>query len=103
MKKLVDTGFSSLPRSTTLARLIMKNKVADSKILPGLREIEDRDLKQVGDLLKAYLARFDIAPVMSEDEIRHNFFSGKGNGSISSTSGRRADQVTWTYVVEVRA
>ena len=100
-KKLVETGFSGVPRSTTLARLVMKNKVDDMPAIPGLREIEQRDAKEVGELLRAYLARFDMSPVMSDEEIQHNFFSGKGTGEVDPTTGWRQGQVTWSYVVEV--
>ena len=100
-KKLVEVGFSGVPRSTTLARLIVKNRVPDVTASPGLREIEDRDAQQVGDLLRAYLARFDLSPVMSDEEILHNFYSGKGSGPVDPVTGWRKGQVTWTYVVEV--
>lgn len=70
-------------------------------MLPGLREIEDRDAQQVGDLLRAYLARFDMSPVMSDEEVLHNFYSGKGTGPVDPVTGWRKGQVTWTYVVEV--
>lgn len=83
--------------------MIMKNKVPETPSMAGLREIEDRDLKQVADLLRAYLSRFDIAPVMSDDEVQHNFLSGRGDMRMKqSTSEPRPEQVTWTYVVEVR-
>lgn len=99
-KKLVELGFSGVPRSTTLARLVVKNRVADTTTIPGLREIEDRDAQQVGDLLRAYLARFDLSPVMSDEEVLHNFYSGKGAGPVDPATGWRKGQVTWTYVVE---
>ena len=100
-KKLVETGFSGVPRSTTLARLVMKNKVDDVPAIPGLREIEERDAKEVGELLRAYLARFDMSPVMNDEQIQHNFFSGKGTGEVDPVTGWRKGQVTWSYVVEV--
>ena len=83
--------------------MIAKNKVADSKTIPSLREIEESDITQVGDLLRAYLARFDISPVMTEEDMRQNFYSGKGVGPVNTLTGRREGQVTWTYVVEVRS
>lgn len=100
-KKLVDTGFSGVPRSMTLARLIAKNKVPEQTSTPGLRELEERDLPVVGELLSAYLARFDLVPLMSEEEVRHNFWSGRGTGVPDPVTGKRQGQVTWCYVVEV--
>jgi hypothetical protein len=38
---------------------------------------------------------------MSEEEVAHNFWSGRGEGDINPATGHRAKQVTWTYVVEV--
>lgn len=101
-KKLVETGFSGVPRNTTLARLILKNRVGDKTSIPGLREVQHKDLRQVGELLKAYLARFDMAPVMDDEEVDHMFWSGRGSGQTDPQTGRRDGQVTWTYVVEVR-
>lgn len=85
----------------TLARLIAKNKVPEQTSTPGLRELEERDLPAVGELLSAYLARFDLVPLMSDEEVRHNFWSGRGIGEPDSTTGKRQGQVTWCYVVEV--
>lgn len=66
----------------------------------GLREMEERDVEQVTDLYKRYMDRFDMSPLMTAQEIRHNFLSGKGTGEIDSF-GRRKGQVLWVYVVEV--
>lgn len=66
----------------------------------GLREMEERDVKQVTDLYKRYMDRFDMSPFMTAEEIRHNFLSGQGTGEVVS-SGRRRGQVLWVYVVEV--
>ena len=66
----------------------------------GLREMEERDVEQVSDLYKRYMDRFDMAPLMTAEEVRHNFLSGKGAGEISA-SGRREGQVLWVYVIEV--
>lgn len=85
----------------TLARLIAKNKVPDTTSTPGLRELEEKDLPAVGELLSAYLARFDLVPLMSEEEVRHNFWSGRGTGQPDPVTGKRPGQVTWSFVVEV--
>lgn len=66
----------------------------------GLREMEERDVEQVTDLYKRYMDRFDMSPVMTAEEVRHNFLSGKGTGE-KGASGRREGQVLWVYVVEV--
>jgi len=62
--------------------------------------MEERDVEQVLDLYKRYMDRFDMAPLMTAEEVRHNFLSGKGAGEIGA-SRRREGQVLWVYVVEV--
>jgi Myristoyl-CoA:protein N-myristoyltransferase, C-terminal domain len=66
----------------------------------GLREMEDYDVPQVTKLWERYMARFGMATVMNEDEIRHYLLSGHGEGPIRK--GRREGQVVWSYVVEAR-
>jgi len=52
--------------------------------------MEAKDLEAVTDLLARYLARFDMAPKYTKEEIDHLMLY-KGVG----------EQVTWAYVVEV--
>lgn len=66
----------------------------------GLREMEERDVEQVTDLYRRYMDRFDMSPLMTAEEVRHNFLSGKGIGETHEP-GRRDGQVLWVYVVEV--
>lgn len=96
-KKLCDVGFSSLPQGQTMARIVRKFKVAEQTTVPGLREMEKKDLKQVGRLLRAFLARMDMAPLLSGKDVEHTLFAGRGK----TVEGKRVGQVTWTYVVEV--
>lgn len=65
--------------------------------MEGLRELEKRDLKQVGRLLRNWMARFECAPVLSNREIEHALWSGRGR----DVDGKRVGQVVWTYVIEV--
>jgi len=66
----------------------------------GLREMEERDVEQVTDLYERYMGRFDMSPLMTIEEVRHFFLSGKGTGEVGA-SRRREGQVLWVYVVEV--
>jgi glycylpeptide N-tetradecanoyltransferase len=75
-------------------------RVPQETSLKGLREIEKRDLKQCSRLLRAYLARFDCAPMLSNKEVEHALWTGRGREEESG--GKRKGQVVWTYVVEVR-
>ncbi len=90
----------------TLARMIRMHKVPERPRLldQGLREIEERDVPQVCDLFARYMRRFDMSPVFNEDEIRHQFLSGMGEGRRGGETWKhpREGQVVWTYVVEVR-
>ena len=100
--KLVETRFCYVPRNMTLARMIRVNKLPSSTSLVGLREMEERDVHQVAELFARYMKRFDMVPLFSVDEARHQFMSGMGRGEVGDGGiGRREGQVTWTYVVEV--
>ena len=102
--KLVDIKFTYVPRNMTLARMIKHYKVASELRLglKGLREMEDRDVEAVHELFEKYMARFDMVPDMSVEEVRHQFISGRGVGEVNEETKRREKQVVWTYVVEVR-
>ena len=62
--------------------------------------MEERDVEQVTDLYKRYMDRFDMSPLMTAGEVRHNFLSGKGTDE-NGPSWRREGQVLWVYVIEV--
>ncbi|EPQ58305.1 N-myristoyl transferase [Gloeophyllum trabeum ATCC 11539] len=95
--KLVDTKFTYVPRNQTLARMIRLQKVPSSTHL-ALREMTESDIEQVADLYDRYMKRFDMVPLMTVEEIRHQFLSGLGRGDM--VKGRREGQVIWSYVVE---
>ena len=96
--KLVDIGFSPLGRGQTVARLVRQYAVASHPQIPGFREMVHADVPQVGELLRKYLARFDIIQTFAKDEeVEHWFLSGQGR----EEKGKREGQVVWAYVVEV--
>lgn len=95
--KLVKLGFSAVPRNSTVARMSTYYRVPAEPTLPGLRELEKRDLKQASRLIRAYMARFDMAPLLSNKDIEHALWTGRGK----DVNGKREGQVTWAYVVEV--
>lgn len=45
------------------------------------------------------MLRFDMAPDMDEEDIRHHLISGHGIGPVRKA--RREGQVVWSYVFEV--
>lgn len=57
----------------------------------GLREMQLKDVDAVLELLKTYLARFDMAPVFTKEEVEHWLLHDKD----------LAERVIWSYVVEV--
>jgi glycylpeptide N-tetradecanoyltransferase len=86
----------------TLARMIRLFKVPSTPHLGNsLREMEEEDVPAVAALYTRYMQRFDMAPAMSVDEVRHQLLSGKGTGEKKKEDSRREGQVVWTYVVEV--
>ncbi|KAJ7581232.1 N-myristoyl transferase [Mycena floridula] len=100
VSKLVDIKFSYVPRNMTLARYIRVNKVPESPTLK-IREMEEKDVVQVTDLFTKYMRRFDMVPIMSIEDVRHQLLSGIGTGTMGDGGpGRKVGQVTWTYVVE---
>jgi len=100
--KLLKTEFCYVPRNMTLARMMRVNKLPETTSIPGLREMQEKDIVKVAQLFSRYMKRFDMVPVFNVEEARHQFLSGSGTGDPGSGGpGRREGQVTWSYVVEV--
>ena len=57
-------------------------------------------MSAVTELFKRYMARFDMVPLLEEEDVRHQFLSGRGKGEREASTGRRQGQVVWAYVVE---
>jgi glycylpeptide N-tetradecanoyltransferase len=91
-QKLNDVGFSPLPRGSKPQYQIMKYKLPERTSTNGLRPMEEKDVDAVLDLLKKYLARFDMAPVFTREEVVHWLLYKKDGPD---------EQVVWSYVVEV--
>ncbi|KAL4246059.1 Glycylpeptide N-tetradecanoyltransferase [Abortiporus biennis] len=102
--KLVAVQFTHVPSNMTQARMIRLNKVAERPRLldSGLREMEEKDVDEVAALYQRYMERFGMYLVMTKDEIRHHFLTGRGEGPSTKNSWKtpRENQVVWTYVVE---
>ena len=88
----------------TLARMTRLQKLASVPQLAktGLREMEDKDIPQVAELFAHFYERYTMSPIMTLEEIRHQFLSGLGSGPAPKNwQGKREKQVVWAYVVEV--
>lgn len=91
-KKLNEVKFSPLPPNSRPEWQIRKYALPTNTSTKGLRVMEAKDIDGVLDLLKRYLAKFDMAPVFTREEIEHWLLN-----RIESS----AEQVIWCYVVEV--
>ncbi|CAI6336847.1 unnamed protein product [Periconia digitata] len=89
-EKLYDVGFSPLPHGSTKQRQIIRYKLPEATLTPGLREMEAKDVDTVVDLLQRYLKRMNMAQEFSTEEFKHWMFP----------SEKPKEQVVWTYVVE---
>jgi len=86
--------------------MIRLNKLPDVPELSrkgSLREMEAGDVKQVAALYTRFMERYGMVPVMTEEDVKHQFLSGLGRGDRPPGvwKGRREGQVVWAYVVEV--
>lgn len=80
-----------------MARLTRSLAVPSETKIDGFREMQEKDVRGVGRLLRRYLKRYEIEQKFETDEeIRHWFLSGRGNGG-----GVADGRVVWAYVVEV--
>ncbi|KAI9807852.1 MAG: glycylpeptide N-tetradecanoyltransferase [Sarcosagium campestre] len=89
--KLNEINFSPLPHGSTKARQISKYHLPNHTATAGLRPMRRGDVDVVLDLLTRYLARFDMAPVFTREEVEH---------WLVHEEGAESEQVVWTYVVE---
>jgi len=92
-EKLHAVGFSPLPQGMDAKRWARRFILPNDTQISGLRKMEERDLKQVGELLKKYLNRFEMAQEFSKAELKHWFLHTEG-------SKNPTDQVIWSFVVE---
>jgi len=71
IRKLVDIGFTRLGRTQTMAQTIQMYKLDPKPKTEGLRHMTAEDVPRVTQLLRAYLAKFAVAPEMSEVDVAH--------------------------------
>ena len=97
----MDIGFTPVRRGDTVSRMVKRFAVPTSPSTPNFREMREEDIPQVLDLMKRYMARFELEQKFgTEEEIAHWFISGRGTGEYVKGRGRQG-QVAWAYVVEV--
>lgn len=69
-KKLVDVGFSSLPRNLTMARQIRLLKVPNEPTL-NLRPLREEDIPRVTTLLNDYNRKSTVTQLFTEEEAKY--------------------------------
>ncbi|KAF3918937.1 hypothetical protein ABW20_dc0106739 [Dactylellina cionopaga] len=89
--KLHEVGFSPMPPNSNKAKQITRYALPSTTKTEGLRLMEAKDIPEVKGLMDKYLARFEMAPEFTEEEIDHWFLHKDIDGT---------DRVIWTYVVE---
>lgn len=107
-KKLAEIGFSAIPHNMSMEAHVKRFELPTKTGLKGLREMEKKDVGEVGRLMRRYMKRFDMAPRFNDHEVEHILLSGRGKegtsieeeGEGEGRRSRREGQVTWTYVVE---
>jgi glycylpeptide N-tetradecanoyltransferase len=97
--KLVEARFTSVPRNSTMARMIRIFNLPSRTSIVGLREMENKDIPAVQALWQKFMAPFDMVPDVTEEDVRHYLLSGRGEGERKNW--RRQGQVVWSFVVEV--
>lgn len=92
-QKLYECGFSPLPPGSKPQYMVRKYALPESTSTKGLRKMEEKDLDAVLELFKRYIAKFEMYPEFTKEEVYHWFMPKLESGG---------EQVVWSYVVEVR-
>lgn len=91
-QKLNDINFSPLPPNSKPSYQVRKYALPDHTATKNFRVMQEKDIDGVLELLKAYVAKYDMALVFTREEIEHWLLYKKES---------MEEQVVWTYVVEV--
>lgn len=87
-RHLYKNKFSALPPRTTEQQQIRKYFLTSTTSTKGLRPMKSSDVPAVSELLRRYLARFQLSQHFTNDELEHCLVSSA------------AKDVVWSYVVE---
>jgi len=71
-RKLVDIGFSSIPRNSTIARMIHLSRVPEEPTM-NIRPMKPEDAGPICKILAEYLTKFKYTPILDEEEVLHWF------------------------------
>ncbi|KAG9337603.1 hypothetical protein JZ751_028455 [Albula glossodonta] len=70
-RKLIEVKFSHLSRNMTMQRTMKLYRLPEAPKTAGLRPMTHKDVPAVHRLLGEYLKQFNLAPVMSTEEVEH--------------------------------
>jgi len=70
-KKLVEVGFSSLPKQMPMSRFVKIYQLPKETSIVGLRPMEPKDLPAVTKKLNAFLSQFKMHIQFTEAEVGH--------------------------------
>jgi glycylpeptide N-tetradecanoyltransferase len=90
-QKLYECGFSPLPSGSKPQFQVRKYALPDGPSTKGLRKMEEKDIDKVLALFERYMAKYDLAPIFTKEEIYHWLLPKLESGG---------EQVVWSYVVE---
>ncbi|KAH8890695.1 N-myristoyl transferase [Thozetella sp. PMI_491] len=91
VRKLHETGFQSVPYGSTTDEEEIKYALPEEPAIQNLRPMVNSDVSRVCQLLKRYVAGYDVAPVFTEDLVRQCLIDQTQPGE---------EPVITTYVVE---
>jgi glycylpeptide N-tetradecanoyltransferase len=91
-QKLWEAGFSPLPAGSKPQYQVRKYALPDDTSTKGLRPMKEGDIEAVIKLFDRYMAKYDIRPEFSPEEVYHWLLPKVESGG---------EQVVWSYVVEV--
>lgn len=91
--KLNDIGFSGALPGMSKAQMVAKFVLPKETNIPGVREMEVKDIPRVTELLTNYLEKFELALVMDEAEVKHWLLGGLGIEKVE-------EKPIFSYVVE---
>ena len=77
VKKLVDIHFTYLPPNMNLARAKNLYKLPKEVPFTGFRQMEEKDVEQVHDLLENFEKKFKVHGYYDKDQVRHWFVPRK--------------------------
>lgn len=101
LKKLVEIGFSNINERQTIQRMERLLQLPENVTTFGWRPLQEKDLFQVGFLLRGYLSQFDIHVKFQDFEIGHIFLPRKDVISsyvVEQKDGKISDFASFYHV-----